>query len=149
MTSYWPRISREQTAWHVAADKGNTEMLQKLWERAEENLRQEELNSKLLLAQDTLGQTVCHRAARWGNIGVLEKVLEWGKEKLTEVELNSLLTKDHMGRTAWHEAAELGNMAVFEKLCELARGGKINLKNERFLAHNKDGRKVLDFLKGK
>ena len=108
------------------------------------------MNSKLLLSHDNLGQTTCHRAARWGYIEVLDKVMEWSKENLRAVEISSLLlTKDRMGHTSWHEAAELCNTAAFEILYELAREGKINLKNEIFLAQNKDGRNVLEILKEK
>jgi hypothetical protein len=56
------------------------QILQKLWERAEENLRAELLKSKLLLSHDNLGQTARHQAASWGYVDVLHKVLEWGKK---------------------------------------------------------------------
>jgi hypothetical protein len=39
---------KEQTAGHVAADEGNTDMLQKIWEWVEENLRAEEFKKSWL-----------------------------------------------------------------------------------------------------
>ena len=37
------------TAWHYAAKWGNSEILQKVWEWAKENLTTEEINDKFLL----------------------------------------------------------------------------------------------------
>ena len=40
-----------RTAWHLAAEGGNSEILQKVWEWAKENLT-EEINHKFLLGTD-------------------------------------------------------------------------------------------------
>ena len=39
-------------AWHIAAERGNSEILQKVREWAKENLTTEEINNKLLLVTD-------------------------------------------------------------------------------------------------
>jgi len=54
------------TVWHVAAELGNLELLQNIWEWAKENIKTEDLNNKLLLATDNMERTVCHMAARGG-----------------------------------------------------------------------------------
>ena len=68
------------TAWHIAAERGNSEILQKLWEWAKENLTTEEINNKLLLMTDEEGKTAWHIAAKRGNSEILQKEWEWAKK---------------------------------------------------------------------
>ena len=56
-----------KTAWHRAAKRGNSEILQKLWEWAKENLTPEEINNELLLCTDKEGTTAWHIAAERSN----------------------------------------------------------------------------------
>jgi len=56
-----------RTAWHRAAKRGNSEILQKLCEWAKENLTPEEINNELLLGIDKEGMTAWHSAAERGN----------------------------------------------------------------------------------
>ena len=57
----------------MAAEKGQLEMLHKLWEWAEEVLTQEELNN-MFLGKDAYERTVCPMAANRGQIEVLHKL---------------------------------------------------------------------------
>jgi ankyrin repeat protein len=111
------------TAWHMAAECGNLELLQMLWELAKKKLTPEYLNNKLLLAKDNRGQTAWHMAVEWGNLQLLQKVWDWAKEKLTTEDLSKklLLAKDIRERTAWHMAAEWGNLKLLQKLWDWAR----------------------------
>jgi len=68
------------TAWHIAAERGNSEVIQKLWEWAKENLTTEEINNKLLLMTDEEGKTAWHIAAKRGNSEILQKEWEWAKK---------------------------------------------------------------------
>jgi len=72
----------EQTVWHVSAEGGNTDILQKMWEWAEEILTVEELR-KFDVSSRRIGTNNLHRSVMWGDIDVLGKVWEWGKENLT------------------------------------------------------------------
>ena len=55
-----------RTAWHIAAVRGNSEILQKLWEWTKKNLT-EEINNILLLGTDHDARTAWHRVAQRGN----------------------------------------------------------------------------------
>jgi len=48
------------TAWHLAAEWDNLEILSKLWDWANEKLSTDEINNKLLLDTDNEGKTVWH-----------------------------------------------------------------------------------------
>ena len=72
-----------RTAWHRAAERGNSEILQKLWDLAKKKLTTEEVNNKLLLGTDVEGRTARHRVAQRGNSEILQKLWEWATEKLT------------------------------------------------------------------
>ena len=63
-----------RTAWHYAAKRGNTEILQNVWEWAKGNLTTEEINNKLLLGTNIARRTAWHRAAERGNSEILQKV---------------------------------------------------------------------------
>jgi len=56
-----------RTDWYIAGTRGNSEILQKLWEWAKENLTPEEINNELLLGTDKHGTTAWHIAAERGN----------------------------------------------------------------------------------
>ena len=72
--------------------RANSEILQKLWECAKENLTTEEIKNKLLLITDEEGMTPWHIAAEEGNSEILQKICEWAKENLTTEEIiNKLL----------------------------------------------------------
>ena len=80
-----------KTAMHYAATWGNSDILQKLWEWAKENLTREEINNNLLLDTDKDGRTTWHRAAEWGNSEILQNVWMLAKENLTTEETNNEL----------------------------------------------------------
>jgi len=61
-----------RTAWHYAASRGNSEILQKLWDCAKEKLTREEIYNKLLLGTDKDERTAWHIAKRRGNSEVLQ-----------------------------------------------------------------------------
>jgi hypothetical protein len=64
-----------KTAWFVATERGNLQVLKKLWEWANEKLTTEEINSDLLLATDDQQErTVFHVAAGCSGQEVLQKV---------------------------------------------------------------------------
>ena len=50
------------TAWHMAAGKGKSEVLHKLWELAEEVLTKEDLIKRMFLDKDIDGHTAWHLA---------------------------------------------------------------------------------------
>jgi hypothetical protein len=54
-----------RTVWHLAASRGESEILQTLWDWAKQKLTTEKIN-KLLLATDVEGRTFCHLAAKKG-----------------------------------------------------------------------------------
>ena len=60
------------TAWHMAADCGNIESLQTIWEWAKQELTAEELKNRLLLAKDNIEQAAFEVAAEMDNTEVLE-----------------------------------------------------------------------------
>jgi chromatin remodeling complex protein RSC6 len=75
----------------MAARRGYTEALQKLWEYAKENLTTEEINNKLLLDTDNAGWNAWHMTARWVYTETLQKLWEYAKENLTTDEVNNKL----------------------------------------------------------
>jgi len=79
------------SVWHVAADWGTPEILQKVWEWAKEKLKREEISNKLLLATNKKGRTVWHIAAEWGKPEMLQNLWDWAKGELTTEEINKLL----------------------------------------------------------
>ena len=80
-----------KTAWHWAAGKGNLDVLQKVWEWANENLTREEINNKFLLSTGNEGKIAWHWAAGKGNLDVLKKIWEWANENLTREEIHNKL----------------------------------------------------------
>jgi len=62
------------TAWHLAAKKGNLEVLQKVWECVKEKQTTEEINNKLLLGTDNEGRTAWHWVTENSNLEVRHKI---------------------------------------------------------------------------
>jgi len=108
---------RGNTAWHVATQEGNIELLQKLWEWAK---GPEMLLSKLMLAKDKDEKTAFHVAAEQSYTEVLQKLWDWSvaNPQTGELQKELLLSKSSSGITAWHKAAELCNKEVLHKIWE-------------------------------
>jgi len=56
----------------MAEEKGNLQLLHKVWERAKEVLKTEELNNKLFLGKGIRERTVWHRAEEKDKLEELE-----------------------------------------------------------------------------
>ena len=87
-------------------------MLGRIWKWAQEQLPPEQVNKRLLLAENKYGHTAWHLAAACGNIQAFFKLWEYAKDQLTPEELNSkllLLAEGIWGRTAWHISAYRAN----------------------------------------
>jgi len=127
------------TAWHVAAECGNLELLQMLWELAKKKLTPEDLNNKLLLAKDVRRQTAWHVAAEQSNLELLQKLWDWAKEVLTADVISDelLLARDDNGQTFLHVAAKRHNTKEFEKVWNWATG-KLSPEEIRKLLLAKD-----------
>ena len=110
------------SAWNMATEMGNLQVLEKLWECANEKLKTAEINDKLLLAGYKWRRTPFHMAADQGRLEVLKKVWDWANEKLTTEEINNklLLATDGDGRTVFHNAAEGGRLGMLQKVWEWA-----------------------------
>jgi len=67
-----------QTAFHIAAYRGDKEILEKLWCWGREV--QVNLKDDLLLSKDLNGLTAVHIAAYKGNKEILKKLWCWGRE---------------------------------------------------------------------
>ena len=108
------------TAWLLAVNVGNEEVLEKLWVTAKEELTTEELKNKLLLAKNREQQTALHLAAVKGNPNALEKLWVWATNELTPEDLyhKLMLAKDLQGQTAWHLAAKEDHERVVELVSE-------------------------------
>ena len=104
----------------MARERGNIQVLKKLWEFANEKLTTEEINNKLLLATDKEGMTAWHRAACEGKLDTLLQVWEWAAEKLKTEEINKklLLATDNEGMTTWHRAAYKGKLDIHLQVWE-------------------------------
>jgi hypothetical protein len=77
----------KRTAWYMAAVRGELDVLEKIWEFANENLTTEEMKNKLLLATDFDGNTAWHMADCWGKLDVLQKIWDLAKGVLTTEEI--------------------------------------------------------------
>jgi predicted transcriptional regulator len=88
-------------AWQGVAKLVKPEILQNIWELAEENLTTEEIINKLLFDTDHKGKTVLQLAAFNSEIEVLQELRMWAKGKLTtdDVSKKLLFARDHDGRT--------------------------------------------------
>jgi hypothetical protein len=68
------RDDSEQTAWHVAAKKGNTELWQQLQEWATKNVATEELNVVRFISKCHMDHIIWQVVAENGRKGLLEKM---------------------------------------------------------------------------
>ena len=106
------------TIGQLAAQLGELDILQKMWEWAKEYLTTEEIQSKLLLPTDIFRGTIWHVVANRDQLDILQKMWEWAKENLmTEVIKNDmLLATDSDGETAWHLAVKIGQPTLLTYL---------------------------------
>ena len=128
---------KQQTAWHLAANHGQLEALEKLWKCAKEVLNTDGINYKLLLAKDYVKETVLHHASFSGNVQILEGIWKLAKEQLTPEELNKfLIAQNNRKRTAWHMAVSWGKVEILDKVWEFAKEvlKRDELHNYLFLA---------------
>jgi hypothetical protein len=111
------RIKNNSKVWHIAAEKGNNKLLQKLRDFAKENLTTEEVIYTLLLATNNDGNTVWHMAVKGGDTAVMKEMWDLAKENLTteEIKYNLLLFTNSDGNTAWHLAVLLGKTIAIKK----------------------------------
>jgi ankyrin repeat protein len=109
-----------RTRWDLAIWGGNLQVIEKLWECANNKLKTEEKNNILLLAQNREKRTVFHTAAKHSRLEVLQKLWDWGNEKLSKEDINNklLLAKDKWSRTAFHTAADQGRLEILQKIWE-------------------------------
>jgi hypothetical protein len=75
--------NEERAAWHLAAYRGEEDVMQKIWEWAEEKLTTKGIKNEMLLRTDNEGGTAWHLAAYRGEQDVMQKIWEWAEEKLT------------------------------------------------------------------
>jgi hypothetical protein len=108
------------TVWKLAAERGNIEVIKKIWEWAQGKLTTREIKNKLLLGIDDEGRTAWHLAAFGGKLEVMKKIWEWAKERLTTEEIKNemLLRTDIKGRNAWYIAAYGSKVDVMKKIWE-------------------------------
>jgi len=132
------------TVWKLAAERGNIEVIKKIWEWAQGKLTTREIKNKLLLGIDDEGRTAWHLAAFGGKLEVMKKIWEWAKERLTtdEIKNDMLLRTDRKGRNAWHLAAFGGKLDVLQKIWEWAKERLTTeeIKNEMLLRKDIKGR---------
>jgi len=119
-------------AWHRAAQFGNLEALETLWNLAKEV----ELDTLfgLLLSQTTDGYTAFQLAARNNHVKALLKMWVWAEEThLNSKVLKKILRlgKDHDGYSSWHRAAQFVNLEALEILWTLAKD--LELDTHEFL----------------
>ena len=136
-----------KSAYFMATERDNIQVLEKLWECANEKLTTEEINNKLLLATDNAGMTAWQRAAYTGNLDILLQVWEWAENRLTTEEINNklLLATDIAGMTAWHRAALKGNLDILLQLWKWAEEKltKEEINNKLLLATDTGGTTTL------
>jgi ankyrin repeat protein len=133
----------KRTAWYVAAESGELDILQKIWDVAKDNLTKQKIEDGLLLATDQYGNTAWHGAVAGGNVDVLVKMWDFAKHNLTTLEIINklLLAKGDRGNTALHLAAKMGKLDVLQKLWDLAKHTltKEEIINDFLLAKNAPG----------
>jgi ankyrin repeat protein len=135
-----PKSSMQVTACHVAADMGNTDDLDKLWEWAHEKLKREKV-TRSMLYKGFQGHNVWHNAVIAGNTNILEKTWEWFKEELTREELHKKLfaDKDNEGKNIMHLASQGGRTEIIEKVWKWATEVIPNVGNKLLLDQDMDG----------
>jgi hypothetical protein len=83
----WDQTVREQPP-RTWQQRGNLDILQKLWEWAKEKLATDVINNKLLLCTDDWGRPALHLGAMGGRLERLQNLWEWANEKLKTEEIN-------------------------------------------------------------
>jgi ankyrin repeat protein len=145
-TTPFVQLSKSQNAWFKAIQKGNIEVIKKLWQLANEKLRTEEIKNNFFLARDYLNRTVLHTAAEQDKLEILQKVWEWANGKLTKEEIKNklLLASDRVGRTVFHMAAQQGELEMLDKLRDWANEKLTTeeIDNILLLATNTEGRTI-------
>jgi hypothetical protein len=68
------------TAWQLAAERGNWQSIEKMWEWAKAELSTDDLNNQLLLATDDREQTVLHYATLCDKQLLIGRMRKWVKE---------------------------------------------------------------------
>jgi ankyrin repeat protein len=121
-----------RTAWQYAAEKGHVEVLDKLWEWANElQIKPDEIRNEVLLSKDKYNETAWQKATRKGHVKVLDKLWGWAKELQLKPEVlrnEVLLSKEEYNETVWQKAAQIGNVEVLQKLWDWAK--ELQLKPE-------------------
>jgi hypothetical protein len=64
----------ERTVWHIAAERGNLDVLHKLWDWAKEVLTPQDLKEMFFLAKGEHESTVWHITVKQGNLDILYKL---------------------------------------------------------------------------
>jgi endo-1,4-beta-D-glucanase Y len=135
---------RRETAWNLAAEKGNVEVMQKIWEWAEEKLTREEIKNNLLSHNDRERRAAWQVAAYQSKLDIMHKIWEWAEEKLTteEIKKEMLLRTDDDGRTVWQLAVYSGNLDIMQKIWEWAEEKLTTeeIKSEILLRTDREGR---------
>lgn len=109
-----------RTTWFLAVWMGQIEVLESLWDLAEN--QKVNLKRDLLLAADKYGLTALYGAAQNCKINALDKVWTWAKEKLESQELKSLLIQRHENiRTIWCGVVHSGRLEVLDKVWQWAK----------------------------
>jgi len=121
-------------------------LLKIAWNWANDKLKPEEINNKLLLAKGFMEKNIFHIAAEWGRLEVLEKVWECANEKLTteEIKNNLLLAKVFKGKHIFHIAVQWGRLELLQKVWEWANEKLTTeeINNKLFIATDNKGRTV-------
>jgi ankyrin repeat protein len=65
----------DETSWHKAAERGNVEVLDRMWNWVKKlQLKPEEFRIKVLFSKDRYNATAWQKAAERGNVELLEKL---------------------------------------------------------------------------
>ena len=67
----------------MAAERGNFEVIKKIWGWTEVKMTAQEIKKELLLDTDGKGMTAWHNAAHLGNVDAMREIWELAKERLT------------------------------------------------------------------
>jgi len=90
---YW----NGRTVWHMAAERGSVELIDKLWVWAKEKLPDPNLlKNKLLLYRDKHGVNAWYLAAMTGSVQILGKLWDWAKE--LQLKPETLKTKFYLSK---------------------------------------------------
>jgi len=137
------KVEGSGNTWNVAAERGNIEVIKKIWRWAEEKMTEHERKNELLLGTDDVGRTAWQNAAFWGKVDVIQKIWDLAKERLETEEIKNeiLLRTDCVGRNAWHIAAIGGEVDVMQKIWELSKETLTTeeIKNEILLSTDGEG----------